>query len=119
MTSNNWSYFPVFLRLRGQPVLLVGGGEVAARKLRLLRRAAAAVQIVARELNDEVQAAIDSGMAQHLAVEFSAALLARQRLVVAATDDVVLNASVAAAAPQANIPINVVDDVEQIGRAHV
>src|SRR3546814_6492551 len=93
MASNNWSYFPVFLRLRGQPVLLVGGGEVAARKLRLLLRAAAAVQIVARELNDEVQAAIDSGMAQHLAVEFSAALLARPRLVVAATDDVVLNAS--------------------------
>src|SRR3546814_15601926 len=51
-------------------------------------------------------------MAQHLAVEFSAALLARQRLVVAATDDVVLNASVAAAAQQANIPVNVVDDVE-------
>src|SRR3546814_6929910 len=62
------------------------------------------------------------GMAQHLAVEFSAALLARQRLVVAATDDVVLNASVAAAAQQANIPVNVVDDVElssfiKIGRA--
>src|SRR3546814_16956201 len=48
----------------------------------------------------------------HLAVEFSAALLARQRLVVPATDDVVLNASVAAAAQQANIPVNVVDDVE-------
>src|SRR3546814_16777001 len=51
-------------------------------------------------------------MAQHLAVEFSAALLARQRLVVAATDDVVPNASVAAAAQQANIPVNVADDVQ-------
>src|SRR3546814_16062733 len=98
MTSNNWSYFPVFLRLRGQPVLLVGGGEVAARQLRLLLRAAAAVQIVERELNDEVQAAIDSGMAQHVAVEFCTALLTPQPPVVAAPHDVELHATVHAAA---------------------
>lgn len=112
MTSNRWSYFPVFLRLCDQPVLLVGGGEVAARKLRLLLRAGAAVQIVACERNDEVQSAIDSGAAQYLAAEFSGALVNRQRLVVAATDDAALNLAVAAAAQRANIPVNVVDDVE-------
>lgn len=111
MTSNNWFYFPIFLRLRDQPVLLVGGGEVAARKLRLLLRAGAAVQIVARELNDETQAAVDDGAAQHLAREFSSGLIDRQRLAIAASDDAVLNAAVAAAAQQANIPVNVVDDV--------
>lgn len=112
MTSSKWSYFPVFLRLRDQPVLLLGGGEVAARKLRLLLRAGAAVQIVARELNDEVRAAVESGAAQHLAREFSGALIGRQRLAVVASDDAALNAVVAAAAQQANIPVNVVDNVE-------
>ncbi|HET8883596.1 MAG TPA: siroheme synthase CysG [Solimonas sp.] len=112
MTSD-WPYFPLFVRLRGATVLLVGGGEIAARKLRLLRRAGARVQIVARALNAEVQAALDDPAIVHVAGEFSAALIDRQRLIVAATDDGELNAAVAAAAQRANIPVNVVDDVER------
>ncbi|NGY03598.1 siroheme synthase CysG [Solimonas terrae] len=112
MTSE-WPYFPLFLRLRDEPVLLVGAGDVAARKLRLLRRAGARVQIVARELNDEVRAAVDDNAATHLAAEFSSDLVDRQRLIVAATDDAVLNARIAAAAHTANIPVNVVDDAER------
>lgn len=109
--SAPWPYFPIFLRLHRQPVLLVGGGEVAARKLELLLRAGAAVQIVAAELGDTVRAAVASGAARHLGTRFELAQLAGQRLVVAATDDVALNAAVAAAAEAANVPVNVVDDV--------
>ncbi len=112
MNAGHWSYFPIFLRLHRQSVLLVGGGEVAARKLRLLRRAGAAVQIVAAELNAEVAAAIAAGEAQQLAHEFAPGQLAGQRLVVAATNDAALNAAVAAAAEAANVPVNVVDDVD-------
>ncbi|MGH8446201.1 MAG: precorrin-2 dehydrogenase/sirohydrochlorin ferrochelatase family protein, partial [Solimonas sp.] len=97
------SYFPLFLRLHGEPVLLVGGGEVAARKLQLLLRAGARVQIVAAELGDEVGREVAAGRAEHRATRFDAAQLAGQRLAIAATDDAALNAAVAAAAERANV----------------
>ena len=52
------AYFPAFLRLAGCRVLVVGGGEVALRKVRLLRRAAAHVEVVARELHAELAAQV-------------------------------------------------------------
>ena len=83
-------YFPVFLDLKGAPVLIVGGGAAAARKESLLREAGAEVSVVGPE-------------------EFSPAQLRNMRIVVAAADRAV-NAQVAAAARVANVPVNVVDD---------
>ena len=105
-----WPYFPVFLKLEGERVLLVGGGVVAARKLELLRRAGARVDLVARELSADVKAAVDFGAARFMARNFEPAQLQGCRLAIAATDDTTLNRAVAAAATQLNIPVNVVDD---------
>ncbi len=102
----SWPYFPIFLKLAGEPVLVVGGGEVALRKVRLLLRAEARVRVVARELHPYLAALglrADAGA-------FAPALLDGCRLAVAATDDAVLNARVAAAARERGIPVNVVDD---------
>ncbi len=107
-----WPYFPVFLRLQGARVLLVGGGEIAARKLRLLRRAQPTIEVVARELNSEVAAAVAEGAALRIATDFESSQVQGCRLVVAATDDPQLNAAVAAAAQRAGVPVNVVDDPE-------
>ena len=41
-------YFPIFMDLRGQKVLLIGAGNVAERKARLLIKAGAQVHVVAR-----------------------------------------------------------------------
>lgn len=105
-------HFPIFVDLDGQPVLVVGGGEVAARKIRLLGNSGARPQIVARELNEELGELVGRGGAQHLATEFDVAQLAGMRLVVAATDDRELNRSVAAASEAAGLLCNVVDDPE-------
>ncbi|MBV8062301.1 MAG: uroporphyrinogen-III C-methyltransferase, partial [Nevskia sp.] len=106
------SYFPVFLRLRGVRVLVVGGGEVAARKVRLLLRAAPRIEVVARLLNAELEALARAGGIVHLAGEFSPEQVAGCRLVIAATDDRLLNRAVSAAADAAQVPVNAVDDGE-------
>jgi uroporphyrin-III C-methyltransferase/precorrin-2 dehydrogenase/sirohydrochlorin ferrochelatase len=105
-------YFPIFLDLARKPVLLVGGGEVAARKFSLLADANAAVTVVAPELGAEMSDALSRGAFTHHAREFAAADLDGKWLVVAATNDRAVNAAVAAAANAARIPCNVVDDRE-------
>jgi uroporphyrin-III C-methyltransferase/precorrin-2 dehydrogenase/sirohydrochlorin ferrochelatase len=104
-------YFPIALRLDDARVLIVGGGEVAARKLRLLQRAAGEIDVVAETLGPEVEAACNDGRARHRAARFDAQQLdAGYRLVVAATDDREVNRAIAAAARARNIPVNAVDD---------
>lgn len=105
-------YFPLFLDLAGKPVLLVGGGDVAARKYALLKDAGAKVWIVAPFLCDELAADVADGLATHHAREFLACDVNDKWLVVAATDDSAVNAAVAAAANAQRIPCNVVDDRE-------
>jgi uroporphyrin-III C-methyltransferase/precorrin-2 dehydrogenase/sirohydrochlorin ferrochelatase len=105
-------YFPLFLDLAGKPVLLVGGGEIAARKFALLAEAGAAVTVVAPQLGEGLGAASQRGALVHVAREFQPADIDGRWLVVAATSDRNVNAAVAAAASAARIPCNVVDDRE-------
>lgn len=105
-------FFPIFLRLQGQTVLLVGGGEVAARKIRLLLATDVHIRVVARSLNSELLALMNAGRLTHIAEDFSAHHLDGCRLVIAATDDRSLNRAVAQAAEQLGILVNVVDDPE-------
>jgi uroporphyrin-III C-methyltransferase/precorrin-2 dehydrogenase/sirohydrochlorin ferrochelatase len=102
----------VFLRLRGQRVLVVGGGEVAARKIRLLLPSGARIDVVAQQLNAELEALQAQKRIRLQARQFTPAMVAACRLVIAATDDRLLNRAVAAAADAANVPVNVVDDIE-------
>ncbi|HEX6636532.1 MAG TPA: siroheme synthase CysG [Steroidobacteraceae bacterium] len=105
-------YFPLFLDLRDKPVLLVGGGDIAARKFALLADAGAKVTVVAPALGDEMAASLARGAFIHVARRFESADVDAQWLVVAATDDSAVNAEVSAAALALRIPCNVVDDRE-------
>jgi uroporphyrin-III C-methyltransferase/precorrin-2 dehydrogenase/sirohydrochlorin ferrochelatase len=105
-------YFPVFLRLQSQPCLVVGGGEVALRKVRLLLQAGAALTVVAPELCDGLAECVVKGQLCHVAEPFAQPHLIGMRLVVAATNLVEVNRQVAANAQAMNIWANVVDDLE-------
>ncbi len=105
-------YFPLFADLQGRRVLVIGGGEVAERKVRLLLEAGAAITIVAPELNDTLDALVRNGRVSLLASRFESAHLAGVLLAVAATDDRAVNAAVAAAGRERNVLVNVVDDAE-------
>ncbi len=105
-------YFPIFIRLAGQPVLVVGGGEVAARKIDLLLRSNATVTVVAPELIESLAAKVEVGAIAHRTGEFHPDDLNGQRLAIAATNQRAVNAWVSQHAERLNIPVNVVDDRE-------
>lgn len=99
-------FLPIFLNLRRQPCLVVGGGEVAARKVSLLLKAQATVTVVAPEICPALQQA----NIRHIASRFEPAHLDGAKLVIAATNDAAVNTAVHAAAATRNILVNVVDN---------
>ncbi|WP_043764176.1 siroheme synthase CysG [Aeromonas taiwanensis] len=104
-------YLPMFARLEGRPVLLVGGGEVALRKARLLLAAGARLTLVSPELDPGFHEF--AGRFTHLAERFEPAHLAGQILVVAATDDLEVNGLVYQSATERGLFVNLVDDPER------
>ena len=60
----------MFVKLRGRPCLVVGGGEVAARKVDLILRAGASLRLVAPDLCDELRRRHAEGEFEHLARRF-------------------------------------------------
>jgi uroporphyrin-III C-methyltransferase / precorrin-2 dehydrogenase / sirohydrochlorin ferrochelatase len=102
--------FPLFADLADRPVLVVGGGVVAARKIRALLGAGAWVQVIATELGHEVAEFLDAGRLRWIGRQFLPNDLNQVWLVIAATDDTNVNAAVATAARARRIWCNVVDD---------
>jgi uroporphyrin-III C-methyltransferase / precorrin-2 dehydrogenase / sirohydrochlorin ferrochelatase len=102
-------YLPIFLKLENRLTVVIGGGEVAARKLDLLCRAGARIRVVAPELNDEVAGLAASGRIEHLKRGFVPGDLDGAELVIAATDEAQVNEAVALAARARHLPVNVVD----------
>ncbi len=101
------SSFPAFLNLRQRAVLVVGGGENAARKLRLLRDAEAVLTVLAPELNAELAGLVAEGVIRHRPEGFTPAALEGFLIVVSA--DPRVDEQVAAAARARGLLINVVD----------
>lgn len=102
--------YPLFADLDGRPVLVVGGGAVAERKVRALLNCGAQVRVGAPRLTRTLQAWAAEGRLAHLAGPFREDWLESAWLVIAATDDRALNARVKAAADTRRILANVVDD---------
>lgn len=103
-------YLPIFMNLHGRRCLVVGGGEVAARKTDLLLQAGAHVVVVAPELGTALRTLAEDGRVSHRAGTFEASDLEGSQLVIAATDDDGVNAEVARLADARGMPVNVVDD---------
>lgn len=107
-------FLPIFLRLRGRACLVVGGGEVAARRVRQLTAAGARVRVVAPAISDDIR---------HMAAEapdaitletasFVPSMVEGHYLCVGATDDPATNRAVFEAAETAGRLVNVVDQPE-------
>src|SRR3954470_12836849 len=101
-------YFPMFLDMRDRRVVVVGGGEEALRKVRLLLKSEASVTLVADRLHPELDGLVSHGAVAWLGTCFEAAMLDGAALVFVAAD-AALEAAVSAAAQDRGIPVNVVD----------
>ena len=100
--------YPIFMNIQNQACLVIGGGEVALRKVRLLRSAGARITVIAPQLC----AALDQEFSEdieHIKREFNEGDIGNFRLIIAATDKLEINRRVSELAKAENIPVNVVD----------
>jgi len=104
------SFLPITLHVADRDCLVVGGGEVAARKVAQLRRGGARARVVAPAICPELGKLVSAKVIAHVPREFEDADLAGCVLVIAATDDRALNARVSRLAQSRQLPVNVVDD---------
>jgi uroporphyrin-III C-methyltransferase/precorrin-2 dehydrogenase/sirohydrochlorin ferrochelatase len=97
------------MNLKNRQCLVVGGGKVAARKISLLLKAQAQVQVVAPEICSEVNEMAQKGEIKYIARNFENNDLQDEVLIIAATDDSETNRHVSELAKAKSLPVNVVD----------
>src|SRR5437660_1003871 len=109
------SLFPMFVKLEGRRVVVVGGGEIAAGKIDSLRQAGATVLIVSPALNSQLAALVKENKIEWREKEFAPEDLQDAFLVIAATSVPSVNEAVYRAAEGRGLLCNAVDD---IGNCH-
>lgn len=102
-------YFPIFLDLKNRLCLLVGGGDVATRKGRMLAKAGARLRIVAPEISAELRELAVKNNGELHEREYQRSDLQDCVLAIAATDIELLNEKISADAQALHLPVNVVD----------
>ncbi|WP_047541359.1 siroheme synthase CysG [Methylotenera versatilis] len=100
---------PIFFNIINRHCVVIGGGDVAARKVTMLLKAHAAVTLYSPEICAELREMADAGQIRYVQTFFEESQLKNACLVIAATDDVAVNVAVSVAAKAQNIPVNVVD----------
>ena len=103
-------YYPVYLDLRGRPVVVIGGGTIALGKVRGLLEAGARVTVVSPQLHPELAALVTAGQVRYLAREYRPGDLEGYQLAFVATDDRSVNARVAQEGKERRVWVNAVDD---------
>ncbi|RLB16459.1 MAG: bifunctional precorrin-2 dehydrogenase/sirohydrochlorin ferrochelatase [Deltaproteobacteria bacterium] len=110
--STRMRYYPVFVDMRGKRVLVVGGGEVAERKVKGLLECGSEIHIISKKLSDKLKLLIENGSIRFAGSHFHEEVLEGITLVIAATDDPEVNRAISIKARQRNILVNAVDQPE-------
>ena len=103
-------YYPVFLDIAGKPAVVIGGGQVALRKVEGLLDAGAHVTVISPALHPDLEALVAAGRVRHIAREYSPGDLEGCLLAFVGTDDRSVNAAVAREGKQRGVWVNAVDD---------
>jgi siroheme synthase-like protein len=106
-------YYPIFLGISGKKCVVVGGGEIALRKVRALIEHEAELKVISPELCLELAQMAEKGVIMVLQRSYNDGDLEGAFMVIAATDDGKINGKVAREARERGILVNVVDGPEQ------
>jgi len=102
-------YYPVFLDLDNQKVIVVGGGEVAQRKIKNLLIYGCRIYIVSPDLTPDLEQLIADKKIHRIPYESLGKAMVDAFMVIAATDDPEINAQIASQAKEQGILVNAVD----------
>ena len=102
-------YIPIFLDVTGRECVVVGGGEIAARKVEALLEAGAHVTVVSPRLSPQLDSLAARGLVTHAARDYQRGDIRGCVLIYAATDDPKLHRELVAEARALGIPVNIVD----------
>lgn len=106
-------YYPIFLDIAGKKCVVVGGGDVAARKVKRLSDCGAKVFVVSPELTPELATLKAGNGIEHIATHYDIQHLAGAVLIIGATDNDKINEAISNDARNLGIPVNIVDDPQK------
>ena len=106
-------YYPAFWDIRNKRCVVVGGGDVALRKVKRLLDCGAQVSVVSPKLVPELISLKAENAIEHIAAEYDIRYMEEAALIIGATDDEKTNADICAAARNLGIPVNIVDDPQK------
>jgi precorrin-2 dehydrogenase/sirohydrochlorin ferrochelatase len=106
-------YYPVFWDIKDKKCIVVGGGDVALRKVRRLWDCGAKVLVVSPQLTPELIAMKAEDVIEHVFDQYDVRYLEGAVLVIGATDDEMTNTAISRDARERGIPVNIVDDPQK------
>jgi precorrin-2 dehydrogenase / sirohydrochlorin ferrochelatase len=107
--AKRYPYYPIFLDIEDRSVVIIGGGNVCARKAETMMNYGAKVTIVSPEFTDEIEQWGAEGKLATRRKRYDEADLDGANIVIASTDDTPTNERIAADCRRRRIPVNVVD----------
>ncbi len=107
--KKNYPYYPIFLDIEGRNVVIVGGGNVCARKAETMMNYGARVTVISPEFTDEIETWAGEGCLQIRRKRYEESDLDGANIVIASTDDEAVNTQIATDCRRRRIPVNVVD----------
>ena len=102
-------FLPIFMNVQGENCLVIGGGNIASRKVYMLIRAGAKVTVISPELCQDLTIRKNDGEITHIERAFEDGDIMNCKVVIAATNDNTVNSHVSELAKSKSIPVNVVD----------
>ncbi|HVG24938.1 MAG TPA: bifunctional precorrin-2 dehydrogenase/sirohydrochlorin ferrochelatase [Thermoanaerobaculia bacterium] len=107
--SKRYPYYPIYLDIEDRSVVIIGGGNVCARKAETMMKYGARVTVVSPEFTDEIEQWAREGCLRIRRKEYDASDLDGSNIVIASTDVRAVNEQIAADCRARRIPVNVVD----------
>ena len=102
-------YYPIFIDVEDRSVVIIGGGNVCARKAETMMRYGANVTVVSPQLTAEIEAWARDGRIRIQRKEYEESDIEGASMVIASTDDECINGRIARDCRRRRIPVNVVD----------